>query len=127
MLPPIPSPCPNEYKFLHIHPCLISEKVHCNCEYCWQTPFKILCDNTCAQGLHGLGVCKGVFSQEREQFAKDADVAKMAKSNIRILGSKGLPNMCGVHQLFAGVVFNSAGISRKFEISCERLQHPTKS
>ena len=29
----------------------------------------------------------------------------------------------GVHQVFVRVVFSSPGISKKFEISCERFQH----
>ena len=39
--------------------------------------------------------CKGVFSRQRERFAKDANVEKMAKSNVRILGFKSSPNMRG--------------------------------
>ena len=35
----------------------------------------------------------GVFSLERERFVKDANVEKIAKSNIRIVGSKSSPNM----------------------------------
>ena len=35
------------------------------------------------------------FHGTRERFAKDANVEKMAKSNIRILGSKSSPNMRG--------------------------------
>ena len=36
---------------------------------------------------------KDVLSQERERFMKDANVEKMAKSNISILGSKSSPIM----------------------------------
>ena len=55
---------------------------------------------------------KGVFPWEREQFAKDANVNKMTKSNTCILGSKSSPNMHGgPSTFFAGVVFCSAGIS----------------
>ena len=46
---------------------------------------------------------KGVFSREREWFTKNVNVEKLAKSNIRTLGSNSLPNMRGVrkrHQLF---------------------------
>ena len=54
-----------------------------------------------------------MFSRERERFAKHG---KWQKSNIRILGSKSSPNMRAVHQLFARVVFSSAGMSKKFDI-----------
>ena len=43
-----------------------------------------------------------MFSREHERYAKDANVEKMAKSNICILGSKRSPNMCGglsIHKL----------------------------
>ena len=40
----------------------------------------------------------------------DVNGEKMAKSNIHILVFKSSPNMCGVRQLFEGVVFSSAGI-----------------
>ena len=61
------------------------------------------------------------FQWEHERFAKDANVEKMAKFNIRILGSKRSPNMrrglvklfAGLRQLFVGVVFSSVGISKK--------------
>ena len=69
----------------------------------------------------------GVFVREREIFAKEGNVKKMAKSNIRIPGSKSSPTCAGVRQLFAGVVFSSAWIYKKFEISCKRFQHPANN
>ena len=50
-----------------------------------------------ASGLFGPVHRASVFSRECERFAKDANVAKMAKSNIRSLGSKSSPNMPGVN------------------------------
>ena len=63
-----------------------------------------------------------MFLQERERFAKDANVLKMAESNIRMLSSKSSANMSGGwehRQLFVGCWKRSQEIVNFFEIPAE--------
>ena len=68
--------------------------IFCSIKYdCWTLPFfdiRILRKSFACPVKTEL---KGVFSRQRERFAKDANDEKMAKSNVRILCSKSSPNM----------------------------------
>ena len=61
------------------------------------------------------------FHGARERFAKDANVDKMVKSNICILGSKNLPNMRGG---FGSVVNCSWELF--LDRPCFRHSHPSQ-
>ena len=68
---------------------------------------------------------KVCFHGAREQFAKDVNVRKMAKSNIRILGSKSSPNM-PVGLDFFGSVVNCSRDAGNVRKKCQTFEIPTE-
>ena len=67
------------------------------------------------------------FHGARERFAKDANVEKLQSPTVVFYAAKDRQTIAGVRkrrQFLAGVVFSSAGISKSFEISCERFPYP---